>query len=217
MNAIHRIALFVFGLILLSGGQSFAQHTGPYAGVSIGGTALSGATASDEAGNFGLEFTPAPYGSASLGWDFAPGSVVGEGRIELEYSHRSNRLDTAKFVEGGVPAAGDLTADSLLVNCFGVSRDYGRYVPYLGGGVGVARIEASSLTVTGQPLGSGSSIVFAYQFGAGVEYALTDRLNLDIGYRFFGSSRPKFTEAGGKTVEMEYLSHSALIGMRFGF
>ncbi len=110
-----------------------------------------------------------------------------------------------------------MTADSLLINFFAVIHDTGRWSPYAGAGIGAARIEASDLTVTGQPMGSGSDVVFAYQLGAGIDVALTDHLNLDLGYRFFNSMRPAFTEANGRTFKMDYLSHSAVLGLRVGF
>lgn len=194
-----------------------AQHSGPYVGVFLGGNALLSADGSDDRGKFGLTFDPTLMGSAVCGWDFEPGNPVGEGRIELEYSRRSNPLDRVKFVEGSFAGDGTVTADSLLINFFGVFRDSGRWSPYLGAGIGAARIEASDLRVTGQPMAGGSAVVLAYQLGAGLDYALTDTLSIDLGYRFFGSSRPTFDEANGDTFGMNYFNHSAVLGLRVGF
>lgn len=204
-------------LPLLLCGPVNAQHAGPYAGAFLGGSALMDAKSSDDQGSFNLTFDPALLGSAVVGWDFEHGNPVGEGRIELEYTHRSNPLDQVKFAEGTFPGGGDVTADSLLLNFFGVYHTTSRFSPYLGVGVGAARMEAADLRVTGQPLSDDSSIVLAYQAGAGIDYALTDRLNLDLGYRFFGTTRPKFTEANGHKFEMDYYSHNAVLGLRIGF
>jgi opacity protein-like surface antigen len=204
-------------LPLLFCGQVQAQHSGPYVGAFLGGNALMKAKASDNQGDFNLSFNPALQGSAVLGWDFEPGNPIGEGRVELEYTRRSNQLDQAKFVSGSIKGGGTVIADSLLLNFFGVYHDYSRFSPYVGVGVGAARIEASDLQVAGFPLGSGSAIVFAYQVGAGVDVALTDHLNLDLGYRFFSSIRPTFTEVNGHKFNMDYSSHSAVLGLRLGF
>ncbi len=205
-------------LTLLICSQAMAQqHSGPYIGAFIGGNALMSAKGSDDVGDFGLEFNPAPLGSVVLGWDFEKGNPVGEGRVELEFSHRSNPLDQVKFTKGSFAAGGNVTADSLLLNFFGVPRDTGRWAPYIGVGIGAARIEAADLKVTGQPMSSGSAVVFAYQMGAGVDIALTERLSLDFGYRFFSSARPKFTEVNGHVFAMDYLNHSAVLGLRVGF
>jgi opacity protein-like surface antigen len=156
-------------------------------------------------------------GSAVAGWDFAPDNPVGEGRIELEYTRRSNRLNQVKFVEGSFKGGGSIIADSLLVNFFGVYRDKSPWSPYAGVGLGAARMEASDLKVTGQPMASGSSVVFAGQLGAGIDFALTDRLSFDLGYRFFGSTKPKFTDVNGHKFNMDYFSHNVILGLRFGF
>jgi len=66
-------------------------------------------------------------------------------------------------------------------------------------------------------LGNGSAVVLAYQLGAGVEYALTDRLSFDLGYRYFGTTRPGFTEVNGSRFGMDYVSHGAVLGLRVGF
>lgn len=203
-------------LPLILCGPAMAQHSGPYAGAFLGANSLTDAQASDNLGSFGLKFTPALQGSAVCGWEFEPGNPLGEGRIELEYSRRRNPLDQVTFVEGSVPGSGSLTTDSLLVNFFGVYHDKSRWSPYVGAGFGAAKIKAD-LQVTGQPLSSDAAIVFAYQLGAGCEYALTDNLSLDLGYRYFGSSRPKFSEANGRDFELDYASHSVVLGLKVGF
>jgi len=209
--------IIVLCLPILFCGQVQAQHSGPYIGVLLGGNALMNAKASDNQGDFRLTFKPALQGSAVLGWDFEPDNPVGEGRVEVEYTRRSNRLDRVKFANGSFKGGGTVTAESLLLNFFAVFHDNSRFSPYAGVGIGAARIEASGLKVAGFPMGSGSSNVFAYQVGAGVDVALTDHLNLDLGYRFFSSTRPAFTEVNGDKIEMDYPSHSAVLGLRLGF
>ena len=197
-------------------GPASAQHSGPYVGAFVGGSSLLTTKASNSLGNFSISFDPNLTGSAVAGWDFEPGNPLGEGRIELEYTRRSNTVDQMKFVEGSFKGGGKVTSDSLLVNFFGVFHDAGRWAPYAGVGAGVARMEASSLQVGGNPMGSGSSVVLAYQLGAGLDVALTNYLNLDLGYRFFGSSKPSFTEVSGRKFDMNYFSHNAVLGLRVG-
>jgi opacity protein-like surface antigen len=194
-----------------------AEHSGPYVGAFVGGSALMTAKGSDDQGSFSLKFDPALLGSAVAGWDFAPRNPVGEGRIELEYTRRSNPLNQVKFVDGDFKGGGDLKVDSLLVNFFGVFHNKTPWSPYAGVGIGAARMEASDLKVAGGAFASGSSNVFAYQLGAGVDLALTNYLSLDLGYRFFNSIRPKFTEVNGHTFKMDYVSHNAVFGLRVGF
>ena len=194
-----------------------AQHVGPYAGAFVGGSSLADARGSDDKGDVRLTFDPGFAGSAVLGWDFEAGNPVGEGRVELEYTRRSNPLKKVEFVEGSRAGGGSVTADSLLLNAFGVFHDSGRWAPYVGGGLGAARVEATDMKASGQPFVSGSAIVFAYQLGIGVDVALTEHLNLDLGYRFFGSIAPNFTEVGGRKLAVDYFSHNVVLGLRVGF
>ena len=217
MKRICRMIIALCLPLVLCGPVQAEQHSGPYVGAFIGGNALMTAEGSDNQGNFSLKFDPALQGSAVAGWDFAPGNSVGEGRIELEYTRRSNPLNQVKFIDGSFKGDGNVTADSLLVNFFGVFRGNRPWSPYIGAGIGAARIEASDLKVSGFPMSNGSAVVFAYQLGTGIDFALTDNLSLDLGYRFFNSTKPKFTEVNGQTFKMDYFSHSAVLGLRVGF
>jgi opacity protein-like surface antigen len=214
-----RIYLMIITLCLplLICSQADAQHTGPYVGAFLGGNYLMSSQATDNLGSFGLTFDPGFQGSAVAGWDFGSGNPVGEGRVELEYNHSSSPLKEVKLVGGSAKGGGSVVVDSLLLNCWGVFHNKSFWAPYVGLGAGAARMEASGLKVIGQPLASGTSTVFAYQLGVGVDLALTDYLNLDLGYRFFNSTQPKFTEVGGSSFKMDYLSHSAVLGLRVGF
>lgn len=212
-----RLILSATCLLFLLCATVQAQHVGPYLGLSLGGNILDTADSEDSAGTFNLRFDPALHGSVALGWDLSPGHAAGEGRVELEFARRSNQLDQVEFREGRVSADGKLTVESLLVNTFGVYRSESRWTPYIGAGLGAARLTADALQVTGEALADDETVVFAYQAGAGVEYALTDAFMLDLGYRFFSTLRPKFTEADGRRFETEYLSHSVILGARLGF
>lgn len=207
------VFFFLFSLI----SPLWAQNPGPYLGIYVGGQFLASSESSDNLGSFNLEYTPAPSGSVVLGWELEPGSNIGEGRVELEYTRRSNRLDQVEFSDGKVAADGDLTADSLLFNAFGVYRSNSVWTPYLGAGLGIARITAADLSVTGQPLSDDDALVFAYQFGFGTDIALTESLILDLGYRLFSTSKAKLKEANGEEFKLEYLSHSAMLGLRLNF
>jgi len=204
-------------LPLILCGPVKAQHTGPYVGAFIGGNALMTAKSYDNQGSFSLKFDPALLGSGVVGWDFSPRNPVGEGRIEVEYTRRSNPLNQVNFAEGNIKGDGKVISDSLLVNFFAVLRNKSPWSPYGGAGFGAARMEASDLKVAGQPFGSGSSTVFAYQLGAGIDLSLNSYMSLDLGYRFFNCLQPTFTEANGQKFKMDYFSHNAVFGLRVGF
>lgn len=194
-----------------------AQHSGPYVGAFFGGNALMKAKSTGTGGDSALEFKPALTGSAVVGWDLEPGNALGEGRLELEYSRRSNSLDKVNFSGWSATGGGKMTADSLLFNCIGVFRDDTIWSPYLGLGLGAAQLKADNLTVTGAPFSNDSTVVFAYQVLAGFDIALSKHFSLDLGYRYFSTARPTFTEADGHKLTMDYVNHSATLGLRAGF
>src|SRR5689334_5709120 len=98
-------------LLPLLYGQAGAQRTGPYVGAFVGGNIVTDSKATDDLGNFNLSYSPGFQGSAVFGWDVGPDNPLGgEGRIELEYTRRSNPLKHAEFVEGKAAGGGDLIA-----------------------------------------------------------------------------------------------------------
>ena len=133
MNKISLI-LIALCLPLVLCGPVNAQHSGPYVGAFGGGSLLMPAKSSDDLGSFRLKFDPALMGSAVAGWDFASANPIGEGRIELEYTRRSNPLNQVKFVEGSLKGSGSVVADSLMINFWGVfhtiRRPGTRYRPH---------------------------------------------------------------------------------------
>lgn len=54
--------------------------------------------------------------------------------------------------------------------------------------------------------------MFAYQVGAGVGYALTPQVTLDVKYRYFATADPDFDG-----TDMEYASHNIYAGIRLDF
>jgi opacity protein-like surface antigen len=209
--------LIFIPMLLALCGPAWSAHQGVYLGAFYGVTLLHEAEARDALGTFNLDFEPGQVAALTLGYDLDPQGLLGDGRLELEYARRSNTLDQVDFLEGKVDGEGDLQAESLLLNTYGVYRGFRGWVPYFGAGIGAARITADDLRVFGQPLADDDKVVFAYQLGIGADIPLTPSLSLDLGYRFFGTARPEFTATDGSKFKTRYLSQSALLGLRFGF
>ena len=60
-------------------------------------------------------------------------------------------------------------------------------------------------------------LVLADQLGFGVGYALSKAVELDIGYRFFGTSNPGLKDVDGVEIDSEYNAHNIQLGIRFLF
>jgi opacity protein-like surface antigen len=205
-------------LALLTCSPALAAHNGPYIGGYGGMNIVPSTRSNDSSGSFNLSYKPAVQWGGMIGWDLGSGNMLGgEGRVEVEYSRHANKLDTAVFSTGKVSAGGTLNVDSLLLSSYYVYRTTSIFSPYLGVGLGAAQVRADKLEVTGQPLSDSTDTVFAYQGGVGVDMNVYKSVSLDLGYRFFGISRPHLSEPNGNRFTIDYYSHSALLGLRVGF
>jgi len=218
--AIARLGTFSLLLLLMqliSLPAARAQYSGPYLEFQAGGYLPDVVEADDSQGSFNLEFASGFSGGAVLGYELEPASPLGNGRLELAYNYLSTSLDKSEFSSGTVPASGDLTVQTLLFNIWGAYRNPSRWTPYYGGGLGLGRMTADRLSVTGQPLSDDSGYGLAYQLGLGVDWGLTEKLWLDLGYRFLGVDDVDLAEAAGDTFQAHFHGHSLVLGLRFGF
>lgn len=187
------------------------------------------------------------YGFGNL----AGGGILGGGvRLEGEIAYRENDLDrltirdealgtgdvlTRMLPDMTVPTGGDVSSTSFMISGFYDFGGTSPVSPYLGAGVGMARISMNNVdgsvgvTTTLHPPEANHSIsrgltidgsddsILAYQLGAGVGYDISATATLTVDYRYFVASDIKFTDAFGETVNAEYHSHDFSIGLRYHF
>ena len=182
-----------------------------------------------------------------LGYNFSNGfrleSVLDYRSVNLEPTNAVNGIPDSIVVPGGIttysahsPSGEAQIWDIMLNGLYDFNRD-GAWQPYLGAGVGVAQVKAkaSSLgfgtttdTDPRQLLGAGaangfsdSDTAFAYQGLAGLGYDLTDKLTLDLGYRYFVVEGLDFNGVNsfGARVpyEADYQDHTVTAGVRYQF
>lgn len=155
-------------------------------------------------------------------------------RLEAQVGYRSSKIDDIEVtymnvvgigVEGG---SGDITSLSFMVNAWYDFYNRGRWLPYFGGGIGAAQVSLKDFSIGIHPSVPDPPITqrllvddedwqFAYQAGAGVGYALSESFTVDLGYRYFASLKPTFTDAGGNELKTDYAHHSAQLAMRYKF
>lgn len=147
--------------------------------------------------------------SVSLDADtgFAVGGAIGTRvnewlRAELEVSY--DEVDADNFSGSNATfafsysARGSVDALYILANVwFDVPLDM-PVQPYLGGGLGVGIVDANVKVGPGGTFGPNESDTgFAFQVGAGLRYAVTENINLDVGYRFKGVENLDFDDRIG--------------------
>lgn len=110
---------------------------------------------------------------------------------------------------------------AVMVNGFYDLPNTTRFKPYVGGGLGFTSFTLDSLTTTGLAhnalLIDSSQRVFAYQAMIGVNYALTDRLDIGGGYRYFASVDPSLSDTAGHRFLVHNESHNLLVTLTYHF
>ena len=152
-------------------------------------------------------------------------------RLELEVAYRRFALDKLKINDdgglgvalgggplNGVTAAADghETALSLMANIWYDIPTGTRFTPYVGGGVGAARVALEEVGVGGIEIVDGHDTVVGFQAGFGLAYAVAPNVSVTVDYRFFGTSPATFTDITGD-FQSEFHSHSIMGGIRVGF
>lgn len=183
--------------------------------------------AQDVKGNY-TYFFGAPY-AADLETDtgFVLGIAGGYGfdfggRAELEFAYRSNELDRINYGGGSSSSInGDLDVYSLMGN-FWYDFDTGTgLMPYLGGGIGAAWVTSNDWQFSGgSPHSDESDLAFAYQLGAGVNYAINETFTMGLGYRFFGTTAFELENTYPTASDYDYdayYNHSVLLNLIVNF
>jgi opacity protein-like surface antigen len=133
--------------------------------------------------------------SVSLGYHVNPSF-----RVEGEFAYRENDISVS-----GV--SGDSRVGNLMVNGWYDLVNSSKFTPYVGGGVGIAHGELKG--TTGGAFFDDKDYAFVYQAGAGVAYALNDKIDLTADYRFIDTSNFNFGE--------DYKAHDVRAGLRYNF
>jgi opacity protein-like surface antigen len=135
------------------------------------------------------------------------------GRLRLEFEARYRDPIGATFADADSSASLQAANGwSTLVNLWRDVDLTDRFGVYLGGGIGgggygsstvSAAVPAANFTIDG----GGSLGGFAWQAGGGAIYELTDRVTLDLGYRFFAVDTGSITATSRQAgVPIETLS-----------
>lgn len=117
----------------------------------------------------------------------------------------------------------DLRGVGLMANAYVDLATVAGFTPYLGAGVGATYVDWQDVTARtgGAPVAGGAyegddSWRFTYALMAGASYDLTERLKLDIGYRYSDIANGDMFARAGEQARDEGLSrHEIRAGLRF--
>jgi OOP family OmpA-OmpF porin len=200
----------LFALILFSHLPAWAD--GFYVSGSGGGTIL--AKAENKASGFFIldsEYDNGWNAGGALGYDF------GMIRTELETAYRENNVDKLTTLGIRTPTKGNVSAWSYLFNVFYDFENSESFTPYVGFGLGAAKVSFNNVRTAVATFADDEDTVFAYKIALGAAFEVNKVIDLTFDYTFFGTANPDFTDATGLDFDSEYKSHSFNGGFRFNF
>ena len=166
-------------------------------------------------------------GSADLEYDtsFTVGGALGyrlgetgDYRLEGEVAYQNNEVDRIANislpvdVDGAILSSMEASVLTFLLNGY-IDFNYGSaFSWFVTAGAGFARIDGE-MTVDGVNYDEDDT-VFAYQFGVGAGYAVTETVTLDCKYRYL---RTDDLNIEGGDVEVASPSHNITAGIRVAF
>ena len=139
---------------------------------------------------------------------------VKHGAFRLETEYNTGKTAHKKVVEGMAKA--NLRTESILVNAYWDINTCSRFTPYVSAGAGLAKLNLRVKTL-GPVLKSNPSN-FAWQVGAGVSYAATDSIDVDLGYRYVDTGAAYILKGmDGMNIKVNTARHELYAGLRYNF
>lgn len=188
-----------------------------YGGINFDTSIDADGTASGTTSSLDLEFDNGFTFGLGVGSQITPNY-----RVEVELLFADQDTDALSF-SGSGPAAdvtGDLTTTAVFANGFYDFANDTRFTPYLGAGIGVARVEQDVFFGTAGGRLNDQDTVFGAQLIAGVSYEVTERVSLtgDVRYRRLfdvDSDTIEGTNMGAFSGDLETVAVN--IGVRISF
>ena len=164
-----------------------------------------------------------PWGTSTLEHDVSEHLGLGYAfdnnfRLEGELAHRRNALQDNGA--DGQLAWGDSNVWSAMANLFYDFNRGGALEPYIGIGVGAARVGLSGSDNIPPPwFVDGEDTVLAYQGMVGFAVGLGDRWDVDVGYRYFVATDAEYDslQNTAQTGNADYEHQALTIGLRYQF
>ncbi len=170
------------------------------------------------------------------GLRFAAGAATpvkyGQVRGELELGWNDDAKDSNDFVfnvkkDNGNKFSTELSVYSTMLNVYYDIDTGTKFTPYVGGGIGYAHLKnKSKVTGVDNQSSSESENNFAWNLGAGVSYAVNDKVSIDAGYRYtdYGNIKESLSrnvkglqEPVNVNGKYDVTSHEFLLGARYSF
>ncbi|NQV43714.1 MAG: outer membrane beta-barrel protein [Rhodospirillales bacterium] len=158
--------------------------------------------------NSSVDLETGPAGVISIGT-----GLMENVRGEFELGFRSNDADSIS----GASASGDTRSLSAMVNGFYDFDTGNNLTPYIGFGLGAARVTANGISPVSGTRVDDADTGFAYQGIVGASYELNANWMATADYRYFSAPNLDFRSDSGTGLDSNYDNHTFMIGLRFNF
>ena len=163
------------------------------------------------------------FKTAKTDWAWGGSGAVGlkmcAFRTEFEYNQPfTTSKDTREYTIADVSRGSQFYRSYMLNGYFDIPT-YTPVHPYVGAGVGLARVKnrlAILTDPTGPSVTKNSETNIAYQLMAGVGYNLTCNWTLDVGYRWVDNGYSSWN-VGPDYVKFDSTEHQLTMGLRYTF
>lgn len=205
-----KVSVVLFSIAIMAVFAVSTASAGVYISGNLGAVFLLDSDFDDDDDSGNLDFDNGGVAT------FAVGTSVGNaGRVEVELAARVNDVDKIKYNDYGTyDVDGDVTTCSLMGNVYYDFKDGGRFSTFIGGGLGFANVEYDIDEVGGYDISDGKEDdnVMAYQVMLGGSFAATEKLSIDLQYRFFATADPDLDG-----TDVEYKTSNIMLGLRYSF
>jgi opacity protein-like surface antigen len=145
--------------------------------------------------------------TGALGYDF------GFFRMEGEFGYQGNDVEAMVWHNVNVNPEGEMTAMTGLANGYIDFENGTNITPFLTGGAGITMLELQDYQFPGDEKKLDiDENKFAYQFGAGIDFKVSNQISLDAKYRYFAVD-----EIENEYAKVEFASHNVMLGARLNF
>lgn len=191
-----RWTIFPIALLFLATPAAIAQATveGWYAEVGGGLSLVSDIDVDRLGSGFNIDSDVGYMVSGAFGKQFR------NVHVELEAIFSENELNELSGTGTGTTMTGDLRIMGAMANVY-YDFDFGRsWRPFVGGGIGLARISLKDASAPGFFSVDDDDDVVAYQLRAGISYSLSAHTDFIVNYRYFVTDDLDFGDSTGTVV-----------------
>jgi OOP family OmpA-OmpF porin len=213
------VCLALAALAAIVAGRAHAQTPGWYVGGEGAWSHLSdqNATATSPGTSTPLKLHPGQGFAVGVNGGFEFQSAL---RLEGELVYRQHDENSATRAGITAQTHGNLDNLAIMGNAYYDFNNATKFTPYVGAGVGAARLHLDNFNATGLPGLSGGDWQLAYQGIAGVRYTIDPNWSASLDYRYFATTDAKFKGTVGGVpsgLKTDYHTHNVMLGVAYHF